>query len=61
MPDLPDLAPATRLTASVVGGVPDDAMDRPTQCPEYSVWHILAHLDGLSMAFAGVIHPLGTG
>jgi uncharacterized protein (TIGR03086 family) len=51
MSDLPDLAPATRLTASVVAAVDDDALDRPTPCPEYSVRHILAHLDGLSMAF----------
>ena len=51
MSDLPDLEPATRLTASIVAAVDDDSLDRPTPCPEYSVRHILAHLDGLSMAF----------
>ena len=51
MSDLPDLEPATRLAASVVSAVTDDALDRPTPCPEYSVRTILAHLDGLSLAF----------
>ena len=51
MSDLPDLAPATTLTASVVAAVHDDALDGPTPCPEYSVRNILAHLDGLSLAF----------
>ena len=53
MSDLPDLAPATQLTASVVSAVGDDALDRPTPCPDYSVRDILAHIDGLSLAFAG--------
>lgn len=52
MTDRPDLAPATRLTASVVAGVGDDALDQSTPCPDYSVRDILAHLDGLSLAFA---------
>jgi uncharacterized protein (TIGR03086 family) len=51
MSDLPDLGPATRLTASMVAGVDADALDDPTPCPEYSVRDILAHLDGLSLAF----------
>lgn len=51
MSDLPDLEPATRLTASVVAGVDDDSLDRLTPCPDYSVRVMLAHLDGLSLAF----------
>jgi len=51
MTDLPDLEAATGLTASVVAAVTDDALDRPTPCPEYRVRDILAHLDGLSLAF----------
>ena len=52
MSDRPDIKPATRLTASVVAAVDDDALDDPTPCPEYAVRDILAHLDGLSLAFA---------
>jgi uncharacterized protein (TIGR03086 family) len=51
MPDLPDLGTATRLTASVVAAVDDETLDDPTPCPEYAVRDILAHLDGLSLAF----------
>lgn len=51
MTNRPDLHPAARLTADVVAGVPDDALGDPTPCPEYSVRDILAHLDGLSVAF----------
>jgi uncharacterized protein (TIGR03086 family) len=51
MSDVPDLGPAARLTASVVAAVDDDALDRPTPCPDYSVRVMLAHLDGLSVAF----------
>ena len=51
MSDLPDLEPATRLTASIVAAVNEDDLDGPTPCPEYTVRHILTHLDGLSLAF----------
>ena len=51
MPQQPDLGAATGLTASVVAAVTDEALDRPTPCPEYRVRDILAHLDGLSLAF----------
>lgn len=60
MPDQPDLGPATGLVASVVAAVTDDALDRPTPCPEYDVRTILAHLDGLSLAFtAAAVKDLG--
>jgi uncharacterized protein (TIGR03086 family) len=51
MSDLPDLAPATTLTASIVAAVDENALDGPTPCPEYRVRDILAHIDGLSLAF----------
>lgn len=51
MTDLPDLGPAARLTASIVSGVRDDALDAPTPCPAYSVRDLMTHLDGLSIAF----------
>lgn len=51
MSDQPDLGPATGLTASVVAAVTDESLDRPTPCPEYSVRHMLAHIDGLALAF----------
>ncbi len=47
----PDLAPAARLTASVVRHVRDDELDSPTPCPQMPVRGLLAHLDGLSLAF----------
>lgn len=52
MSGLPDFEPATRLTASVVAAVSEDDLDGPTPCPEYAVRDILAHIDGLSLAFA---------
>lgn len=52
MPDLPDFAPATRLTASTVVGIDDDALDGPTPCAGTSVRELLSHLDGLAQAFA---------
>lgn len=51
MPDLPDLEPATTLTAAVVAAVPEESLDRSTPCPEYRVRELLAHLDGLTVVF----------
>ena len=52
MPDHPDLQAAARLTASIVTGVGDEQLDNPTPCAERNVQELLAHIDGLSQAFA---------
>ncbi|MGA4797620.1 TIGR03086 family metal-binding protein [Streptomyces lavendulocolor] len=46
-----DLGPATRRVAQLVGGVTDDRLDGPTPCPDYTVRDLLAHLEGLAVAF----------
>ena len=52
MTDHPDLRAAARLTASIVTGVGDEQLDNPTPCTERNVQQLLAHIDGLSQAFA---------
>ncbi|MGH3473688.1 MAG: TIGR03086 family metal-binding protein [Aeromicrobium sp.] len=52
MTDHPDLQAAARLTASIVTGVGDEQLDNPTPCDERNVLQLLAHIDGLSQAFA---------
>ncbi len=46
-----DLRAAVRATAAVVAAVPDDALDRKTACPAWSVADLLDHLGGLAVAF----------
>ncbi|WP_235023914.1 TIGR03086 family metal-binding protein [Streptomyces sp. WAC05374] len=46
-----DLGPATRRVAKLVEGVTDDRLDGPTPCPDYAVRDMLAHLEGLAVAF----------
>jgi len=48
---LPDLSPATALVATIVRGIGDDDLDRPTPCPGTSVGAMLDHVAGLAMAF----------
>ena len=50
-PTPPDLAASAAATADVVAGVTDDDLARPTPCGTYTVSTLLAHLDGLAMAF----------
>jgi uncharacterized protein (TIGR03086 family) len=52
MTDHPDLQAAARLTASIVTGVGDEQLDNPTPCVDRNVEQLLAHIDGLSQAFA---------
>ena len=52
MADHPDLEAAARLTASIVTGVGDEQLDNPTPCTERNVEQLVAHIDGLSQAFA---------
>ncbi|GAB1640069.1 TIGR03086 family metal-binding protein [Krasilnikovia sp. MM14-A1259] len=46
-----DLAPAAREVATLLDGVADDQLDDPTPCEDTSVAALLAHLQGLSLAF----------
>ena len=48
---IPDLGPQTRELARLARGVDDAVLDRPTPCPDYAVRHLLAHLEGLAVAF----------
>jgi len=47
-----DLGPAARRLADLVANVKDDALDRPTPCPAYSLGDLIEHVGGLSLAFA---------
>ncbi len=46
-----DLIAAARRLGDLVAAVPDDALDRPTPCTDYTVGDLLDHVDGLSLAF----------
>ena len=46
-----DLGPAARRLADLVASVKDDALDRPTPCPAYSLGDLIEHVGGLSLAF----------
>ena len=50
---LVDLELATRRLTELIRGVPDDALDRPTPCPDYTLGDLLEHVGGLSLAFTG--------
>lgn len=47
-----DLTPATSELARVVGGIDDGQLVAPTPCTDTPVGRLLAHVDGLSVAFA---------
>lgn len=47
-----DLGPAVRRLADLVANVKDDALDRPTPCPAYSLGDLIEHVGGLALAFA---------
>jgi uncharacterized protein (TIGR03086 family) len=46
-----DLAPAARRMADLISGVPDDSLDAPTPCPEYTLGDLVDHVGGLAAAF----------
>jgi uncharacterized protein (TIGR03086 family) len=48
-----DLTPAARRLADLVGGVPDDLLDAPTPCPDYTVGDLVDHVGGAAVAFTG--------
>ena len=56
-----DLRPATTRMATLVEGVPDDALDRPTPSGDFTVGDLLDHVGGAALAFAAaaVKRPLG--
>jgi uncharacterized protein (TIGR03086 family) len=47
-----DLGPAARRLADLVANVKDDALDRPTPCPAYSLGDLIEHVGGLALAFS---------
>ena len=47
-----DLGPAVRRLADLVTNVKDDALDRPTPCPAYTLGDLIEHVGGLALAFA---------
>ncbi|MEA2901671.1 MAG: hypothetical protein QOH36_1558 [Actinomycetota bacterium] len=47
-----DLQPAARRMADLIANVPDDRLDGPTPCPDYTLRDLVEHVDGLSLAFA---------
>jgi uncharacterized protein (TIGR03086 family) len=58
-----DLHPAAERLVRLVEGLPDDALERPTPCTEYTVAALLDHLAGTVVAFraAAVKNPLPGG
>ena len=47
-----DLGPAARSLADLVTNVKDDALDRATPCPAYTLGDLIEHVGGLALAFA---------
>jgi uncharacterized protein (TIGR03086 family) len=48
-----DLHPAAERMVRLVQSVPDDALDRPTPCADYTVGDLLDHIGGFALAFRG--------
>ncbi|MFN2506782.1 MAG: TIGR03086 family metal-binding protein [Acidimicrobiales bacterium] len=46
-----DLEPATRRMADLISGLPEEALDRPTPCPAYTLGDLVDHVGGLALAF----------
>jgi uncharacterized protein (TIGR03086 family) len=46
-----DMTGVARHVGDLVAAVPDEVLDHPTPCPEYTVGDLLDHLDGLALAF----------
>lgn len=47
----PDLEPATRRMADLIGNIADEQLDGMTPCPSYSLGDLLDHVAGLTLAF----------
>jgi uncharacterized protein (TIGR03086 family) len=48
-----DLEPAARRMGDLVSSVPDELLDAPTPCPEYTVGDLVDHVGGGALAFTG--------
>ncbi|HYV59156.1 MAG TPA: TIGR03086 family metal-binding protein [Acidimicrobiia bacterium] len=48
-----DLTPAAQRLADLVRGIPDDVLDAPTPCPDYTVGDLVEHVGGTALAFTG--------
>lgn len=46
-----DLEPAAQRMADLIKGVPDELLDRPTPCRDYTLGDLLDHVAGLTLAF----------
>ena len=46
-----DIEPATRRMAELIAAVPDELLDGPTPCPDYSLGDLVEHVGGLALAF----------
>lgn len=46
-----DLGPAAQRMADLITGIPDELLDGPTPCREYSLGDLVDHVGGLSLAF----------
>ena len=53
MPEMPqlDLRPAADRMARLLVGVPDDALERPTPCPDLRLIDLIGHVGGFALAF----------
>jgi uncharacterized protein (TIGR03086 family) len=48
-----DLTPAARQLADLIAGIPDDALDAPTPCGDYTIGDLVDHVGGGAIAFTG--------
>jgi uncharacterized protein (TIGR03086 family) len=48
-----DLEPAARRLADLLSGIPDELLDVPTPCPDYTLGDLVDHLGGTALAFTG--------
>jgi uncharacterized protein (TIGR03086 family) len=48
-----NLEPAARRMGDLVRSVPDDLLDAPTPCPDYTLGDLVEHVGGAASAFTG--------
>lgn len=56
-----DLEPAAERLAALVTDVPDELLDGPTPCPEYTLGDLLDHVGSLALAFTAAATKATTG